>query len=232
MWTTISSSRQTRKSSIRRAQSCHGTYVVGAAAAIAAQAACPSRGRRESSRGRGGHLVEVVADRGVLGIVTPGLQPVDAGEVVHQRHRLHRRPWRSGGTRPRTPVGSPDGGYPPTVMPGSADSRSQGGETGRGDQVDQRVDRAHDGRVIESPGEGQRHGAEDRQPSGRVPSGSVHPGVVRPVRLALLEEGVAALGGFVCAVGESGGLTGKQLLPDEPIVDEVEGVLEHPLRRR
>src|SRR5687768_13585535 len=61
-------------------------------------------------------------------------------------------------------------------------------------------------------------------------SASVVPGVVGPVRRTLLEEGVASLLGFVGHVGEPGRLPEEDLLADEPVVDEVERVLEHPLR--
>src|SRR5690348_12870489 len=52
--------------------------------------------------------------------------------------------------------------------------------------------------------------------------GSVVPGVRRPVRLALLEELVAAFLRLVGHVGQPGGLTGEQLLADQAVVDQVE----------
>ena len=68
------------------------------------------------------------------------------------------------------------------------------------------------------------------RPPDRVVSVEVR--VVRPVRVALLEEGVAPLGGLIRAVREPGRFTGEQLLTDKTVIDHVEGVLEHPLRRR
>ncbi len=50
------------------------------------------------------------------------------------------------------------------------------------------------------------------------------------VRLALLEERVAALRRLVGAVGEAGRFTGEQLLADHAVVGQVERVLQHPLR--
>src|SRR5688572_4266339 len=50
----------------------------------------------------------------------------------------------------------------------------------------------------------------------------------RPVRRALLEEGIAALDGLVGHVREPGRLAGKDLLADPPVVDRVERKLEHP----
>jgi 1-acyl-sn-glycerol-3-phosphate acyltransferase len=54
----------------------------------------------------------------------------------------------------------------------------------------------------------------------------------RPVGVALLEEAVPSFGCLVGAVGEAGRLTGEHLLADQPVVDEVERELEHPLRGR
>ena len=107
------------------------------------------------------HLVEVVADRGVLGVVTPGVEPVDAGVVVGQRHRLHRRHRHDPeeldrGLRLADQVpGDPSDRHARQrrlTLPGRRDS-------GGGDQVDQRVDGLQDRRTIEGPGEGERHGA-------------------------------------------------------------------------
>lgn len=61
---------------------------------------------------------------------------------------------------------------------------------------------------------------------------SVVVGVRRPVGWPLLEEGVAPFRCLVGAVGEPGRLTGEELLTDQPVVDEVEGVLQHPLGGR
>ena len=55
-------------------------------------------------------------------------------------------------------------------------------------------------------------------------------GEVGPVGGAFLEEAVAALGGFVGAVGEACGLTGEHLLADESVVDQSERDLQHSLR--
>ncbi len=75
---------------------------------------------------------------------------------------------------------------------------------------------------------GQReHRSARRQRHWRV---SVVVGVVRPVSGALLEERVAAFGGFVSAIRQPGRLARKQLLPDEAVVDQVECIFEHPLR--
>lgn len=58
---------------------------------------------------------------------------------------------------------------------------------------------------------------------------SVVPGVRRPVGLALLEELVASLLCLVGHVRQSSGLAGEELLADQSVVEEVEGVLQHPL---
>src|SRR5437868_6204742 len=60
-------------------------------------------------------------------------------------------------------------------------------------------------------------------------SGSVVPGVRGPVGVALLQEGVAAFGGLVGHVRQAGRLAGEELLADQAVVDQVEGVLQHPL---
>ena len=52
----------------------------------------------------------------------------------------------------------------------------------------------------------------------------------RPVRVALLQERIAALNGFVCHVGKAGGLAGEHLLSHQAIIGEVEGELQHALR--
>jgi branched-chain amino acid transport system substrate-binding protein len=65
---------------------------------------------------------------------------------------------------------------------------------------------------------------------GRVAGRSVIPGELLPVGLALFQERVPALGGLVGHVGEPGGLAREQLLADQPVVDGVERVLQHPLR--
>src|SRR6478752_1130344 len=67
--------------------------------------------------------------------------------------------------------------------------------------------------------------------AGKRDGGSVVPGERRPVGVALLEELVAALLGLVGHVGQAGGLAGEELLADQAVVDEVEGVLQHPLGR-
>src|SRR5680860_624571 len=59
---------------------------------------------------------------------------------------------------------------------------------------------------------------------------SVVPGERRPVGVALLQECVTPLDSLVGHVGKAGGLPGEHLLADEPVVDEVEGVLQHALR--
>ncbi len=61
---------------------------------------------------------------------------------------------------------------------------------------------------------------------------SVGPGVAGEIRGALLQERVPPLDRLVGAVGQPGRLAGEQLLADQPVVDQVEGVLEHPLRGR
>src|SRR5918994_2027251 len=53
-----------------------------------------------------------------------------------------------------------------------------------------------------------------------------------PVRLPLLQEGVATLDRFIGHVGQPGGFAREDLLADHPIVDRVEGELQHPLSRR
>src|SRR3954447_13802817 len=64
-------------------------------------------------------------------------------------------------------------------------------------------------------------------------AGSLHvPGESGEVRIALLQERVPALDGLLGHVGQPRGLPGEQLLADQPVVDEVERVLEHPLGRR
>src|SRR6478735_11911121 len=73
---------------------------------------------------------------------------------------------------------------------------------------------------------GTSNGSSDRS------IGSVRPGVAREVRGPLLQEGVPALDRLVGAVGESGRLAGEQLLADQPVINEVERVLEHPLGGR
>src|SRR5207248_3091698 len=55
----------------------------------------------------------------------------------------------------------------------------------------------------------------------------VVPRVGRPVRLALLQERIAALDRLVGHVRQPRCLAGEQLLADQPVVDEVEGVLQH-----
>ena len=60
----------------------------------------------------------------------------------------------------------------------------------------------------------------------------VVPGVCRPVGRALLEEGVTTLSRLVGAVRKTGRLAREQLLADQAVVDQVEGVLEHPLGGR
>jgi hypothetical protein len=54
-----------------------------------------------------------------------------------------------------------------------------------------------------------------------------------PIGVALLQERIAALDGLVGHVRQSGCLTGEDLLADEPVVNHVEGVFQHPdgLRR-
>ena len=66
------------------------------------------------------------------------------------------------------------------------------------------------------------------QASNRL-TGSVLPGKFAEVWRALLQEGVAALRSLIGHVGEPGGLTGKDLLAHQSVVDEVESELEHPL---
>src|SRR6476620_4381217 len=51
-----------------------------------------------------------------------------------------------------------------------------------------------------------------------------------PVGVALLQERVAALDRLVGHVRQPGGLGCEHLLADQAVVDEVERVLEHPLR--
>src|SRR3981081_1294269 len=70
------------------------------------------------------------------------------------------------------------------------------------------------------------------RPSIRISRTSEVPGERGPVRLALLQEGVAALDRLVRHVGQPGRLTGEQLLADQPVVNQVERVLDHPLRGR
>src|SRR5690554_3339099 len=60
--------------------------------------------------------------------------------------------------------------------------------------------------------------------SGR--SGSVVPGELRIVAGALFEERVASFASFVGAVSEARGFSGEQLLPDEPVVRQVEAELQ------
>src|SRR4051812_33159713 len=49
------------------------------------------------------------------------------------------------------------------------------------------------------------------------------------VRVALLQERVAALDGLLGHVGQPRGLAGEQLLADQAVVDQVERILQHPL---
>src|SRR5918994_2245524 len=53
-----------------------------------------------------------------------------------------------------------------------------------------------------------------------------------PVRRPLLQEGVATLDRFIGHVGQPGGFAGEDLLADHPVVDRIEGELQHPLSRR
>lgn len=59
---------------------------------------------------------------------------------------------------------------------------------------------------------------------------SVVVGKRRPVGVALLEKRVAPFDRLVGAVGEACGLTGKQLLADDAVIDRVERVLQHSNR--
>ena len=54
----------------------------------------------------------------------------------------------------------------------------------------------------------------------------------RPVGGALLQECVAALDGLIGHVRQPGRLPGEQLLADQPVVEQVERILQHPLRLR
>src|SRR3954451_19630089 len=65
-----------------------------------------------------------------------------------------------------------------------------------------------------------------------IKRGSDVPGEAAEVGVALLEEGVAALGRLLGHVGQPRRLPREELLADQPVVDEVERVLEHPLRGR
>src|SRR4029079_11037426 len=76
--------------------------------------------------------------------------------------------------------------------------------------------------------EGERRSAP-RPRGAAIRAPSVVPGVRRPVRLTLLEELVTPLLGLVGHVGQAGGLAGEELLADQAVVEEVEGVLQHPL---
>src|SRR5688500_13068182 len=55
------------------------------------------------------------------------------------------------------------------------------------------------------------------------------PGEAGEVRVALLQEGVASLDGLLGHVRQPRRLPGEELLAHEPVVDQVERVLEHPL---
>src|SRR5579871_2950299 len=58
------------------------------------------------------------------------------------------------------------------------------------------------------------------------------PGKGCPIRGALLEECVAALGGLIGHVCQARGFPGEDLLADQPVVHQVERELEHALGRR
>ena len=66
----------------------------------------------------------------------------------------------------------------------------------------------------------------------RVPGALEVPGVGLPVGITLFEEGIAAFDGLVGHVRHSGGLAREELLADEPVIEQVERVLEHALRLR
>ena len=81
------------------------------------------------------------------------------------------------------------------------------------------------GRPRPDPARPQRQASQVRRLIGRS-----QPGVRgRPVGVGASRGSVAALGRLVGHVGEAGGLAGEELLADQPVVDEVEAVLEHPL---
>jgi hypothetical protein len=58
----------------------------------------------------------------------------------------------------------------------------------------------------------------------------VVPGECGPVGGPLLQKGVAAFDGLIGHVRQPGRLTGEELLADQAVIDQVEGVFEHPLR--
>ena len=92
-------------------------------------------------------------------------------------------------------------------------------------------DPRHPRHLVTVYGVGYKYVADGDRGSARV-GDSVVPGERRPVGVALLEELVAALLGLVGHVGQAGGLAGEELLADEAVVDQVEGVLQHPLGGR
>src|SRR5215207_6369411 len=75
------------------------------------------------------------------------------------------------------------------------------------------------------------HSAQHPTPLG-VRGRSVVVRKASPVRWPLLQEGVAALDRFIGHVRQPGSFARKDLLADHPIVDRIEGELQHPLCRR